>query len=458
MKLSVAMIVKNEATIIDRCLESVKEADEIVIVDTGSEDNTVEIAKKYTDKVFTDYKWNDNFGEARQHAMDKCTGDWILSIDADDWLSKGGISVLRHTIERHPNQFCFSIKFIAEKGTSSHKLPYLYKNCAEVKWNGAVHNYLNVSAVIDSGAFITFGYSPSHKKDPGRSFRILKKEVAAHPEKPREIFYLAREYRYQKDWVNCLYYCDRYLKFAHWGPEIADAQLMKARALWHLQRGEEARDACLQAIKINTNFREAVLFMAEMTGPINKDRWLLMAEFATNRNVLFTRNKTEKDAAYYEKYNDIEERYTNIYKQVGKMVGPKRCLDVGCGQGKLSEYIEVYDGFDQVKNPYRVADIYTHEFGDYDVYILLEVLEHLLKDTDVLKKVPSGKEIIFSVPSFDDPSHVRMFTEQIVQWRYKDLVRLQSMTRYNFDDKHRKWKTDFPATPSYILLCKGLKI
>ena len=55
------MIVKNEAEVLARCLDSVKGADELIIVDTGSEDNTIEIAKRYTDKVYDDFTWCDSF-------------------------------------------------------------------------------------------------------------------------------------------------------------------------------------------------------------------------------------------------------------------------------------------------------------------------------------------------------------------------------------------------------------
>jgi glycosyltransferase involved in cell wall biosynthesis len=458
MKLSVAVIAKNESAVLEKCLASVKGADEIVVVDTGSEDNTVEIAKKFTDKVYTDFKWCDHFGKARQHAMDRCTGDWILSIDADDRLAPGGIEQLRKIIAKYPAEYCFNIQFITEQGARTHKLPYIYKNCKGVTWAGAAHNYISKAARLESGTHIVYGYSPSHKKDPDRTFRILKQAVKDNPDKPRELYYLSREYRYKKDWINCLYYTEKYLKVAFWPPEIADAWLMKARCLWHLQRGEEARDACLMAIKYNTNFKEAVLLMAEMTGPINRDRWLLMAEFADSSNVLFNREKVEKDAAYYEKINDTEPRYDYLYKAVGDIAGSKRILDIGCGQGKLSKYIENYAGFDMVKNPYLVADIYTHEYGDYDAYVLLEVLEHLTRDIDIIKKIPVGKEIVFSVPSFDDPSHVRMFTPDIIRWRYRDVIKIKGMIRFNFDDKERKWKTDFPATPSYITLCRGRRV
>lgn len=460
------MIVKNEEKMLPACLESIKDAEEIVIVDTGSTDKTLEVIKAWDNghtivRVFTDYKWNDNFAEARNHSLKKCTGDWILTIDADDALHPGGMEKIRAVIDKYPNEYCFNVLYRTSGGLRSHSIPVLYKNCKKVFWKGAIHNFLSCAANYDSGAIIKYGHSPAHSNDPDRAFRILKKEVDKDPKAPRNAYYLAREYMYRKDWVTCLYWADEHLKRGKWALELSDAHLMKGRALWHLQRGEEARDACLQAIKINTNFREALLFMSEMTGPVNKDKWLFMAEMADNTKLLFVRGKIEKPASYYEaiykKYPDVK-RYDAIYETVGRMVGKKTMLDIGCGQAKLSEYIKNYDGFDMAKNPYKVADIYTHEYGDYAAYVLLEVLEHLARDTEVLDKIPVGKEVIFSVPSFDDPAHVRVFTEDIVRWRYRDLINFRNINRFNFDKKTQAWKTDAPATPSYILLCRGQRI
>lgn len=83
--LSVIIITKNEAQHISRCLKSVSWADEIIVLDSGSTDNTVELCKVYTDKVFvTDWP---GFGIQKQRALDKATGDWVLSIDADEQVS-----------------------------------------------------------------------------------------------------------------------------------------------------------------------------------------------------------------------------------------------------------------------------------------------------------------------------------------------------------------------------------
>jgi glycosyltransferase involved in cell wall biosynthesis len=83
--LSVVIITKNESAHIARCLESVAWADEIIVLDSGSEDNTVAICRRYTDKVFeTDWP---GFGIQKQRAVDKATQPWILSIDADEQVT-----------------------------------------------------------------------------------------------------------------------------------------------------------------------------------------------------------------------------------------------------------------------------------------------------------------------------------------------------------------------------------
>ncbi len=82
--LSVIIIAKNEESNIKRCLESVKWADELIVLDSGSEDNTVAIAKEYTNKVFsTDWQ---GYGVQKQRALALATQEWVLNLDADETI------------------------------------------------------------------------------------------------------------------------------------------------------------------------------------------------------------------------------------------------------------------------------------------------------------------------------------------------------------------------------------
>ena len=122
--ISAVLIVKNEEQVLSKCLDSIKGIDEIIILDTGSKDKTEEIARRYTDKVFiNEYNWNDNFAEARNYAKTKATGKWILSIDADEELEKGGIAKIRKEIAQAKGN---SINVIMQGGNSHFYFPRIF--------------------------------------------------------------------------------------------------------------------------------------------------------------------------------------------------------------------------------------------------------------------------------------------------------------------------------------------
>ncbi len=294
-RVSVVMIAKNEEAVLARCLESVKEADEIIICDTGSTDGTLNVARQYTDKVFSDYLWEDHFAKARNHALAKATGDWILSIDADEYLTCP-FDAVRDAASKA--WMAVNVRMSAEFGGAGvFSFPRLFKRSPQVWWEGAVHNHLSVMGEDVGAVSITFGYSPAHASDRLRSLRILEKEVADNPECVRERFYLGREYFYRGMHDKALPVLGRYVQQSRFPAEKAEAFLTMARAYWELRMPDDARDACVQSLIINPHFKEAVLFMATLAGDgrdnprwqRNADQWKRMAETADNDNVLFLR-------------------------------------------------------------------------------------------------------------------------------------------------------------------------
>lgn len=100
--LSVILITKNEAELVGQCLESVKWADEIIVVDSGSTDATVDICRRYTDKVVVN-GWP-GFGPQKNRALALATGDWVLSIDADEQITPELATEIRATIANTRHQ------------------------------------------------------------------------------------------------------------------------------------------------------------------------------------------------------------------------------------------------------------------------------------------------------------------------------------------------------------------
>jgi hypothetical protein len=142
--ITACLIVKNEAHYLERCLKSIVEiADEIIIVDTGSTDQTQQIARTYTSKVFS-YPWEDHFGEARNFALKQATGQVILSIDADEVLVSGMAEKIRAYLaqpEFLEQPFVLNFRVTSEEHEDLYTRT-LFSNRPEIHWTGRVHEFL----------------------------------------------------------------------------------------------------------------------------------------------------------------------------------------------------------------------------------------------------------------------------------------------------------------------------
>lgn len=131
--LSVIIITKNEEHDIRDCLESVAWADEVIVLDSGSTDNTLKIAKKYTDRVYSSVDWQ-GFGIQKNRVLAYASSDWVLSLDADERVSDALRQEIQKAIQSE-NIFIFKIprlssycgKFIRHSGWWPDYVPRLFK-------------------------------------------------------------------------------------------------------------------------------------------------------------------------------------------------------------------------------------------------------------------------------------------------------------------------------------------
>jgi glycosyltransferase involved in cell wall biosynthesis len=293
-KFSVYMIVKNEEQMIEEALKSIQGADEIIVCDTGSTDKTIEIAKKYTDKVYTDYKWNDNFSEAKNHAASKCKGEWLMGLDADCRLEPGGIEKIRDIISRTKYDVINIWLICKAFPNQGHYRAKIYRNNGKIFYSKDdwCHENFNILGKNDDNGvmpIIYYDYSPNHNKDPERNIRILEKMLKENPKKARTMFYLASEYYFKKRYKEAIDMFNQYFPLSTFTTEKAEAYVKLAECYWYTQQGELARQSCGKAILINPDYGFALRLMASMHYEPHKSKWNKLAKIAEDKDVLFKR-------------------------------------------------------------------------------------------------------------------------------------------------------------------------
>jgi glycosyltransferase involved in cell wall biosynthesis len=287
--LTVCMIVKNEEACLPAALASVKGVDEIVVVDTGSTDRTVEIAAAAGANLFS-FPWCDDFSAARNYAIRNAEGDWILFLDADEVLLDS-VDLVKDYCANAPAELqAWDVRLTNGYGID-HWYPRLFRRSPDIRYQGRIHECINATRRGRCEITIHYGSSPAHAEDPDRNMRLLIMAVRDDPDCARHRYYLAREYWYKGLWGEADTQFMMCIKLSDFIPEKADALLYRARCLMQLQRGSEARDACLQAIHWLPDFAEAHRYMAKISAPERSAPWQRFASVCSNENVLFIRKE-----------------------------------------------------------------------------------------------------------------------------------------------------------------------
>ncbi len=278
-EISLCMIVKNEEHNIGRCLSSVKDLfDEIVIVDTGSTDRTKEIVAQYTDKIY-DFEWINDFAAARNFAFSKGTKDYLMWLDADDIIKDSNkekfLNVKKFLGETPECQWVTMIYQIAHDKEGNPL--YSYKRERIIKredfgleegksrWLGAVHECIHIQgAGTHTDAIVTHTKNiAEHLTDRNLKILLSKVESGAHMD-TREYFYLANELFDHQRHEECLKYYQIFFSKEDKFNEDAIAACIKAcQAASVLEKRDLAKELAIKTFTFAPPRAEACCLMGD---------------------------------------------------------------------------------------------------------------------------------------------------------------------------------------------------
>lgn len=216
--LSVCMIVRNEERYLSDCLESIKEvADQIIILDTGSTDKTLDIARSSGAEIHH-FDWCDDFAAARNESIKYATGDWIFWLDADERLVQDSIPELKRQLkpESLPVACKVHIRNIKEDGinftlSDAHRL---FNNNRGIRFTGRIHEQIAASVSQlngkerDTGIILNhlgYGLSPEETKHKNRrNLELLERMVRDNPDDAYPQYKLAQHYCMDKEFHKAL--------------------------------------------------------------------------------------------------------------------------------------------------------------------------------------------------------------------------------------------------------------
>jgi tetratricopeptide (TPR) repeat protein len=251
------MIVKNEAANLARCLTSAAGAvDEIVVVDTGSTDDTIEIAETFAAKIYTQ-PWTGDFAAARNASLDRATGDYVLVLDADEELMPGAAPRLRAHLESGVDAFeLITRNFAPANEVRAHHdrlAVRMFRNRPDLRYEGIIHESVRPAleraqaSVVATGVVILHhGYaSPMCQGDESRAernLRLLESQLATHAQDAQLHFDLGVTHKAARHFELAQTHLEQAWRLGqHTLPAATKGELLTRLAQLALARHESAR-------------------------------------------------------------------------------------------------------------------------------------------------------------------------------------------------------------------------
>ncbi len=468
MKLSIGMMVKNEEKNLEKCLQSLEPllqevSSELIIVDTGSEDNTVQIARKYTEKVYF-HPWNDDFAAMRNITISYAKGEWFFVIDGDEVLEnpRGIINFMNSNKNTKYNSGIVLIKnYLSENdklNTAIAFTPRLFRRDKDFCYRGKIHNqpiYKGPTAEIKA-TLLHYGYINTDKELMEKKFvrtsALLKSELEKDPENIYYWFQLSQSYSMHKDYKEALEailkaYClvkKKKLNIKKYMYVLAQL----AKNYWQNQKYMEAEDICKEALKINDEYFDFYYYL----GIVQSVMWKNEEAIANFQSYL----KKAKKFEHAQEGRDLSMMYYSV-GEVERVYSTLALL-----YKRQDEHEKALEFLEKIKSGAILKDISSNHFFNYiDACLKLKSYARI-KDYYDRVVSPQEKDVgdlffaaleksLLNMPPEDKKIVQELFAGGESDYALLQKVRLAIAESINIDDKldTRIRELDFNNLPEY---------
>ena len=293
IKLSFTTICKNEDHVVGRSIDSVKDIiDEWVYVDTGSVDNTVKVIEGKIGKCYHT-KWEGDYAKARNYGVNRCTGDWILIMDCDEFMTPESAKIIKERLEKTPDNV-WEILVRVQDYTDDSMIPQyivyghrLFRNHKNIQWGGRGHEALTtpLNHRIQDPRLVIL-----HDKTPGAVSPIkpgatdlaqvfvnnFLDSIDKNPKDARSMFYLANTLMGQRKYPKAIEWYHTYLNTSNWKDERYQARLFCARCYIFINKIKNAREMMLNAYEDRIDRAEGDILLGDIAFSEKKYNQALM--------------------------------------------------------------------------------------------------------------------------------------------------------------------------------------